>query len=138
MPEYLKKYQTEFIYLFHQLHKIKDANISDENDLTFYNLGNNLRKFLEAYLFFKYPSTKSTNNLKSRLYKFFGDDEASIILIYRIINEFSHLEEHMDRGMKPIDMPELQKSVRSVLEAIKRKDQDQYRSLRESIGECND
>ena len=138
MPKYLKKYQTEFIYLFHQLYKMKDANISDENNATFYNLGNNLRKFLEAYLFFKYPSTKSTQKLKPRLHKFFGDDVATITLINRIINEFSHLEEHMDRGMKPIDMPELQKSVRSVLNAIKEKDKDQYQSLLESIGESND
>ncbi len=44
----------------------------------------------------------------------------------------------MDRGIKPIDMPEFQKAVRLVLEAIMRKDNDQYQSLLESIGESND
>ena len=51
----MKNYQTEFIYLFHQIYKCREAKASEENHQMFYSLGNNLRKFLEAYLFYKYP-----------------------------------------------------------------------------------
>ena len=35
-------------------------------------IGNNLRKFLEAYLFYKYPYKDDHDSSLERLYKFFG------------------------------------------------------------------
>jgi wobble nucleotide-excising tRNase len=55
MPSYLKNYITEFNYLFGEIYTCSDpANAATEYHC-FYNFGNNLRKFLEAFLFFKYP-----------------------------------------------------------------------------------
>ena len=45
-------------YLFHQIYKCANTTPSDDNHYIFYNFGNNLRKFLEAYLFYKYPVQK--------------------------------------------------------------------------------
>ena len=135
MPRYLRDYQTEFIYLFHQIYKCKDAKASEENHEMFYNLGNNLRKFLEAYLFYKYPYVKDNNDSLERLRRFFGDDVITTALTNRISNELSHLEEIFDRGMKPIDIPELPKVANFVLDTIREKDKDQYDSLLRSIGE---
>lgn len=135
MPRYLKDYQTEFIYLFHQIYKCKDAKASEENHAMFYNLGNNLRKFLEAYLFYKYPYVEDNNDKLERLRKFFGDDVTTTALTNRINNELSHLEDIFDRSMKPIDIPELPKVANFVLDTIRNKDREQYDSLLKSIGE---
>ena len=135
MPDYLKDYQTEFIYLFHQIYKCREAEASEENHQMFYSLGNNLRKFLEAYLFYKYPYKERSKDGFKKLRRFFGDDGESIALTNRIRHELSHLEGIMERGMRPIDIPELPKVASFVVDTIKEKDEEQYNSLLKSIGE---
>lgn len=57
MPRYLKDYVTEFNFLFHQIYLCSTANADDEiQHNLFYNFGNNTRKFLEAFLYYKYPN----------------------------------------------------------------------------------
>ena len=135
MPRYLKDYQTEFIYLFDQIYKCSTAKPSEENYQMFYSLGNNLRKFLEVYLFYKYPFREDENDKLERLRNFFGDDGKATALTNRIINEFSHLEDSFDRSMRPVDIPELAKVANIVVDTIKKKDEEQYNSLLRSIGE---
>ena len=135
MPRYLKDYQTEFIYLFHQIYKCKDAKPSEENHEVSYNFGNNLRKFLEAYLFYKYPHIDDNSDKLERLCKFFGNDITTTVLTNRVSNELSHLEGIFDRSMKPIEVPELSKVANFVLDTIREKDKEQYDSLLKSIGE---
>ena len=92
MPLYLREYITEFNYLFHQIYMCRDQEISKTNHEPFYSFGNNLRKFLEAFLYYKYPCRDDKNDQLERLKKFFGDDQISISLINRLDNELSHLE----------------------------------------------
>ena len=69
MPKYLKDYVTEFNFLFHQIYQCANANADDENQHgLFYNFGNNTRKFLEAFLFYKYPNS---NDKDDKLTSFF-------------------------------------------------------------------
>jgi wobble nucleotide-excising tRNase len=130
MPKYLKDYVTEFNFLFHQIYLCANANIDEEeNHGVFYNFGNNARKFLEALLFYKYPSRidNQTNNANSkRLLKYFGNDNQSTVLTERMSNEFSHLEEIFDRGMTPSDVPETKKVAQFILDKIKHNDLDHY------------
>ena len=132
MPDYLKDYITEFNYLFHQIYKCTDGKVKNKDHVVFYNFGNNLRKFLEAYLFYKYPVNKSINE---KLKMFFKDDQTAIALTNRLDNEFSHLEELFDRSMRPIDIPEIPTLANYVLARIKEKDDEQFGALMESIGE---
>lgn len=138
MPRYLKDYVTEFNYLFDQIYKCATVDIaSDDNHYLFYNFGNNARKFLEALLFYKYPSRidgQANNASSRRLLKYFGDDNQSATLTDRVNNELSHLEEVMDRGMRPIDVPEIKKVAQFILDKMKENDPDQYEALLESIG----
>lgn len=138
MPNYLKDYVTEFNFLFHQIYKCATADASDEaNYSVYYNFGNNARKFLESLLFYKYPSRidNQTNNANTkRLLKYFGNNNQATVLTDRVNNELSHLEEIFDRGMSPIDIPELKKVAQFILDKIKENDQDQYEALLESIG----
>lgn len=132
MPQYLKKYATEFNYLFEQLYlcataKTEDAEIKHD---CFYNYGNNARKFLNAYLFYHHPNPQMDDGIK--LQKFLGDDIA-YELLDRLHNEHSHLEEFPDRSMKPIDIPEMQKSAKLILTKISEKNSDQFNGLCESI-----
>lgn len=130
MPKYLKKYTTEFNYLFHQIQICSEMETMDSNYESFYNFGNNLRKFLEAYLFYKYPNN---TNIIVKLRKFCKDDDSATALINRVDNELSHLEEIFDRSIRPIDIPEIPKLAKFVLKKIKEHDEDQYSALLKSI-----
>lgn len=139
MPKYLKDYVTEFNFLFHQIYLCANADLNDEaNYSIYYNFGNNTRKFLEALLFYKYPSRidNGTRNANTkRLLKYFGNDNQATVLTDRVNNELSHLEEIFDRGMLPVDIPELKKVAQFILDKIKSNDTDQYEALLESIGD---
>ncbi|WP_343668480.1 AAA family ATPase [Chitinophaga sp.] len=130
-PAYMKDYVTEFNYLFHQIY---NCSILPENDIAMeqqFNFGNNLRKFLEAYTFYKYPSNKIA--FSQRLEKFFEGDRISMTLVFRMTNEYSHLENQFDRSMIPIEVSEISKIAKAVIEKIKQTDLHQYNSLMESI-----
>ncbi|MDO9184917.1 MAG: AAA family ATPase [Bacteroidia bacterium] len=130
-PDYLKNYITEFNYLFNQVYQ---CSISDASTISHdyqYNFGNNMRKFLEAYLFYKYPSHKLSND--ERIKKYFNNDSITINLVNRVINEYSHIGEHFDRSMEPVDIDEINKISNAVINKIKISDPDQYEALLESI-----
>tara|TARA_B110000211_G_scaffold199816_1_gene230435 strand:+ start:431 stop:2776 length:2346 start_codon:yes stop_codon:yes gene_type:complete len=134
MPNYLKSYVTEFNYLFHQVFKCANAPdiaVSDEHDC-YYNYANSARKFLEAFLYFKYPNANEKDHTK--LIKFFGGDVRSKILIERITNEYSHLAGVFERSLAPVEIPEMKTSAQFILNKINEKDPEQYNSLLESIG----
>lgn len=131
MPEYLKKYVTEFNYLFHQIHKCASIEtVNDKNYTTFYNFANNTRKFFEIYLYYKYPDQGMT---LETLRLFFGD-RIPAILSERINNEYSHLSGVFERGATPIEVPEMRTAACQIIERLK-SDADQYSSLLKSVGE---
>lgn len=136
MPSYLRDYITEFNYLFHQIYKCKNQDVAQVGHEPFYGFGNNLRKFLEAFLFFKFPHHDDKNDAFERIRKFFGEeDPTAIALLNRLNNEFSHLESIPDRGFKPVEIPEIAKVANFVLDRIYTTDPQQYNSLLKSIGE---
>ena len=141
MPKFLKNYTTEFNYLFEQIYNHKNiGEITDEDIKTalVYNFGNNLRKFLEIYLFFKYPTEKSFGAEVIEQFFKSDSDKTIQILINRYANEFSHLREILERGMKPINIPESKKIAEFVLKTIKLKDPEQFKALCESIGKSDE
>jgi wobble nucleotide-excising tRNase len=135
MPKYLKEYVTEFNFLFHQIHKCAAiTTINDDNYTTFYNFGNNARKFFEIYLYYKYPDQGMT---KETLMSFFGEESVPVILNDRINNEYSHLAGVFERGSTPVEVPEMHTAAKFILERIKKNDFAQYVSLVKSVGEVN-
>lgn len=131
MPRYLKDYVTEFNFLFHQIYKCAHAQSEcDENHDCYYNFGNNARKFLEAFLYYKYPNAVEKDD---KLARFFGDDALAASLTDRINNEFSHLAGVFERSVLPIDVPEMKTTANFILRKIKEKDPDQYLALLQSI-----
>ena len=131
VPEYFKKYVTEFNYLFGQIYKCSTADEATIATTYQYDFSNNMRKFLEGYLFYRYPSHNL--GLDKRLNKFFENDPITVNLINRVVNEYSHLEEHFDRSIKPIDTDIIKNIAIAVIGKIKEKDPEQFNSLCESL-----
>ena len=133
MPRYLKDYVTEFNFLFHQIYKCANANIDSCEDYDcYYNFGNNARKFLEAFLYYKYPNATEKDD---KLARFFGGDALAASLTERINNEYSHLAGIFERSVQPIDVPEMRTVAKFILQKIQEKDPDQYTALLQSVGE---
>ncbi len=136
MPKYLKDYVTEFNFLFHQIYKCANAQIEcDANHDCYYNFANNARKFLEAFLYYKYPNAADKDD---KLARFFGDDALAASLTDRINNEFSHLSGVFERSILPIDVPEMKTTANFILRKIKEKDPDQYSAFLQSIDATED
>lgn len=134
MPDYLKNYVTEFNYLFSEIYKCSQLeHIDDGNYTTFYNFGNNARKFFEIYLYYKYPDRGMSDET---IEKFFGDNIPAI-LTNRINNEYSHLAGVFERGATPVEIPEMKISAKLIIERIKENDPHQYQALLKSIGAQN-
>lgn len=132
MPDYIETFVTEFNYLFNQIYKCSTmVNVNDENYSTFYNFGNNSRKFLELFLYYKYPDSSSQID---KMKKFFGSDDIPAVLTHRINNEYSHLSGAFERGETVVEVPEMNKAAKFIIERIK-EDNDQYEALLKSIGE---
>ena len=108
-----------FHYLFHQIYKCKDQAAAADSHEPFFGFGNNLRKFLEAFLFFKFPHHDDRSDAFERIKKFFGEEEdTAVALVNRLNNEFSHLESVPDRSFKPVEIPEIAKVANYVLDKI--------------------
>lgn len=129
MPDYMKKHVTEFEYLFEQICLCVCEPVSDENYPCFYNFGNNARKFLEIYLYYKYPEKGSCVETISDM---FGSN-VSALLTDRINNEMSHLDGGLERGSLLVELPEIRKSAMQILSSIKNNDSKQYESLLKSV-----
>ena len=140
MPEYLREYVTEFNYLFHQIYLCsKIESVTDDNYSIIYNFGNNARKFLEIFLYYKYPHGSRDRSGEIHLEsmrKFFEGHSIPTILTARVSNEYSHLAGTFERGSSPIDASEIQEVARLIIDRL-RQDQDQYDAFLTSIGETD-
>ncbi len=134
MPSYLKDYVTEYNFLFKEIYTMaKTFNKGCkakcyENQFThLYNLPNNMRKFLESYLFYRFPNTESP--LKNLPLLF---DDHVPVLVNRVVNEFSHLS-WGERGTLVMDVQEAEAVAKEILKAIKKKDSGHFNALCESV-----
>jgi len=127
MPHYLRNYVTELNYLFGEIFCCADDANATQHYHSFYNFGNNLRKFLEAFLFFKYPSARNDRvDHDQRLRLFFADGSNTEAFVQRLINEFSHLGEFIDRSTQPIDCTEIAALAKFVLKKLRDNDRHQF------------
>lgn len=134
MPKHLKEFVTEFNYLFCQVHKVftesktDTAHNEEERQNQIYSFSNNLRKFLECYLFYRFPNTRDPLD---NLDKFFKGNIPS--LVNRIANEYSHLTQ-LERGLRPLEFSEIGDCAEIVLTQLFKADEEQYTALCDSVG----
>lgn len=131
MPKYMKNYVTEFNYLFHEIYLCSCIDVVDDTNYTsFYNFGNNARKFLEIYLFYKYPDYSED---RIKMQRFFGEGKIPVMFTERVTNEYSHLAGNIERATLPIEVPEMLTVAKLIIEKMKEEDVEQYTSLLNSI-----
>lgn len=122
---------TEYIYLFKQIYDIAkpynniDEKIKDyeENYTLLYNIGNNIRKFMESDLSFRYADE---NNHLYLLNDFFN--EINGIQLNRASNEYSHLS-WLEKGNSLLDIPEAERLAILILKGLKSNDETHYNAL---------
>lgn len=129
LPQYLKSNATEYNYLFSQIYKVSQCvAATDDNYDILYSFGNSARKFLEMYLYFKYPTDEE---LLPKLKRFFEPEDVPPILINRLVNEDSHgptPENSLRAGIDPETIPVAKKILQ-----LLQKDSEQYDAFMESI-----
>lgn len=129
LPQYLKSNATEYNYLFSQIYKVSQCvAVTDDNYDMLYSFGNSTRKFLEMYLYFKYPTDE---DLLPKLKRFFDPEDVPPILINRLLNEDSHgptPENSLRTGIDPETIPVAKKILQ-----LLQKDSEQYSAFMESI-----
>lgn len=136
MPKHMKEYVTEFSFLFSQVYKCSliQSNGQDEYEYL-YGLGNNMRKFLEIYVYFRYPhiEERTDHSFENLLKKMMGGGYR-YTLVSRVMNEYSHLLGSPERASRFLDKSEIIKAAQFVVDVVKDEDEDQYNSLLMSIG----
>lgn len=127
--EQTQKALTEYNYLFSQIYKVSQyVAVTDDNYDMLYSFGNSARKFLEMYLYFKYPTDE---DLLPKLKRFFDPEDVPPILINRLLNEDSHgptPENSLRTGIDPETIPVAKKILQ-----LLQKDSEQYSAFMESI-----
>ena len=138
MPPLLKEHITEYGFLFKEIYtytkEVKgDRSKSIENGYSqFYNLPNNIRKFLECYFSYRHPH--SQNPLDRENLKWLLGDTPFPAMINRIINEGSHLAWGVRGASLITDTKEAEDASLLILKAIKKKDPDHFDSLCRACG----
>ncbi len=129
LPELLLKYKSEYNYLFSILKRYNDFEDKCNFD-QLYIIPNILRRFMELYLFMKYPDGKK---FKDKVEKFFQNTEENLkITTLKIADEYSH-EENPEHAIKFPDINELPLAVDFILKTLKEKDNEHYQALSDSF-----
>lgn len=135
MPKHLRINTTEYIYLFKQIYDIAKpySNIDDkikdyeDNYTLLYNIGNNMRKFMESYLSFRYAGENDPLYL---LNDFFSEIDG--IQLNRASNEYSHLS-WLEKGNSLLDIPEAERLAILILKGLRSNDETHYNALCKKI-----
>jgi len=132
LPDVLFKFKSEYNYLFSILKEFNETNDKSNFELL-YIMPNIIRRFLEAYLFMKYPDGKK---FKNKTEKFFKNENTGDISekqsTLKLLDEYSH-EESPDHAQKFPDINEVENAVKFILDKIKGKDKGHYKALCESL-----
>lgn len=123
LPILLRKFKSEYEFIFSQLHSFATIQNPSLNDA--FTAPNLLRKFLEAYLGFRKPSIRSWSNKLDLLL----DSPAERLEIEKFADDASHLQSLGRLLEHPEFVSNAQRCVMMVLDALREKDKDHYESL---------
>lgn len=130
LPTLLRQFKSEYEFIFSQLYDFAENESPSLHEA--FTAPNLLRKFLEAYLGFRKPSVRSW----SKKLELLLDSPEARREIQALADDASHLQS-LDRSLQHPDfVPNAQRCVKMVLDALERKDRDHYQSLCEVIKEA--
>ena len=121
----LQKYSSEYQYLFKLLYTLKNMESLEE----VYPLPNVARKFMEAFLSFKFPEETNHDKFFSKARKKANFDSGKIERIKRFINAHSHADIDEMTGWDISQWSEGKQVIEDILELVKRLDEGHYKGL---------
>lgn len=131
LEDTLRKFKSEYHFLFDQLNKFKQAESPEYKDL--YTITNVARRFLEIFTNFKIPTTGDlASKIKALKIDTSKIDETQQGKVYKLIQELSHgfdptsTIEHKDKS-------EIQEGIRIMLDMIKYSDQNHFELLEKEV-----
>lgn len=130
LPTTLLIYKSEYHFLFSKIKSFADNPCTDYDNL--YQLPNIIRRFLEAFIGFKYSAGLASKDGLQKLV----DDESDRIKVERFVHEFSH-QRDLNRSLRFCDTNECKTIVDIVLTAVESKDSDHYKTLEEVYHDAN-
>jgi wobble nucleotide-excising tRNase len=119
LPFTLLKYKSEYQYLFSKIKTFYDKNHTDYDSL--YQLPNILRRFLEAFLGFKYSS-----GLKG-LSKII-ENKSDCLRVEKLLHNYSH-QNNLNRSISFCDPAECRTVIDIILRAIEKNDKEHFDTL---------
>ena len=130
MPEYIRRQGTEFNYWFENIVQCAKSEITEDNIHWYESFGNNVRKFFEFELYFKYPTSKGDDFALSQ---FWGEEKAiPQILSSKMSDEYSHSLIDIDAQGIFAQAEEIHNTAITVLKQLKTVDIQQYKALLDS------
>lgn len=137
LDETLKKYKSEYHFLFSLLKKFQASN---PNYADYYTVGNVARRFFDIFADFKVPDSRDQRQkmefiIKEANSNLSGSDniaEQDWLKAYKLINEFSHNHDPMST-IEHKDKTESGKAVEILLDIVKKSDEKHYHILESSI-----
>lgn len=129
LEETLRKFKSEYHFLFSRLNKFITEDTSDYAD--FYTIGNIARRFLEIYINFKIPTT---GDLKSKVDQLDTQTVSKTEKgkVYKLIQEFSHgfdpasIIEHKDKS-------EIKDAIKVLMKIVEESDKKHFESLQSNL-----
>lgn len=125
----LKKYKSEYHYLFFLLNEFVDTPDSDYKK--YYIIGNIARRFFEIFSNFKIPTT---GNPKSKLDQLQTPSVTATEKdkVYKLINEFSHAADPT-RALQHNDKTEAKEAVKTLLKIVEENDPTHFDILKREV-----
>lgn len=128
MPDLLRRYKSEYQFIFEQLHKFSSSEAPSLHKA--YTAPNLLRKWLEAYLGFQKPCISQWSRKLDLLF----DTAVERTEIQKFSDDASHLQ-GLNRALQQPDfISNAQNTVKKVIHALKAKDLPHYTSICTVIG----
>jgi len=128
LPQELKNYKSEYVFLFSILKKF----VSDPSSEISYRaiIPNVARRFLEAYLNFRNPSSKQGFIQKMSI--LFPED-TDRFLVYKVTNEYSHNDQVNNRTFYLPEIEECNQVVALIFKCLEEKDKLHFDALLDNI-----
>ncbi len=124
LPESFRKYNSEYVSLFHILNDYNNLEDKSTFALTVL-LPNAMRRFLELYTSMKYPSSKS---IDSRVKKVFTTEDGTyhrvkLLHWFSHQNQFEKIQQHDDKLLQ------IDEAIKDLMEHIEIKDELHWKGL---------
>lgn len=137
LPQYMENFVTQFNYLFGRIYRCANGDsLLEDGDLSdVATLQNVMRKFLEIYVSFHFPSGEhGDSHLQKSLQTIYGKNSGKeVYALLRICHEGSHMAGRLETAMEPPDAKALQEAAQLIIEGVKRYNPAQYEALVTSV-----